>query len=234
MLLDAAWWTPQSRPRLVIVAADLDLLERSKGLVGDGPDAFAHPRRLVRAIEKMPVTIQDAVVWWRLPAPAPRNIQLADIIEHPPTGVTWHSRDYTRSLVAMMSSVNRTKLDSAVASGQRVVGCLFRRTRPDGLGKAQRAEIRFDLAGCLRVATGGSSRQVLLIVEGGSIRSRLMSPREAARLMGLDDTFRLPNQVNAALTVCGDGIAVPMVRHVMQHLVDPLADIALDVRSDAA
>ena len=55
------------------------------------------------------------------------------------------------------------------------------------------AEARFDgFAGCLRTPGGGSSRQFLIEVEGRSIRTRLMTPREAARLMGLPDRYRLP------------------------------------------
>ena len=50
--------------------------------------------------------------------------------------------------------------------------------------RVQRAEARFDgVAGCLRTPAGGSSRQLLLFVEGQHTRSRLLTPREAARLI---------------------------------------------------
>jgi DNA (cytosine-5)-methyltransferase 1 len=70
-----------------------------------------------------------------------------------------------------------------------MVGGVYKRTRQDEEGnRAQRAEIRFDdMAGCLRTPVGGSSRQSIMIVEGDSVRSRLLAPREAARLMGLPD-----------------------------------------------
>lgn len=227
LVLDALWWTPQSRPRLVIVAAERALLAQAPGLVGAAPEAFGHPPRLAAAVGRMPAGAREAVVWWRLPPPPPRTVQLADIVERAPAGVAWHDRAYTEALVAMMSPANRAKLDRAVAAGGRMVGCLFRRTRSGEGGKIQRAEVRFDAAGCLRVATGGSSRQVLVIVEDGAIRTRLLAPREAARLMGLDDAFRLPATLNAALTVCGDGIAPPVARHVARHVLDPLADAAV-------
>ena len=49
-----------------------------------------------------------------------------------------------------------------------MVGAVYRRTRPDENGiKRQRAEVRFDdVAGCLRTPAGGSSRQIILVVEG--------------------------------------------------------------------
>jgi len=76
----------------------------------------------------------------------------------------------------------------------------------------------------LRVPTGGSSRQTILVVEGESIRSRLLAPREAARLMGLPDRYRLPGAYNDAYAVCGDGVVVPVVRHIAQHLVEPILE----------
>ena len=107
------------------------------------------------------------------------------------------------------------------------VGGIYRRTRPDGGGtKRQRAEVRFDgVAGCLRTPAGGSSRQTILVVEGRTVRSRLLSPREAARLMGLSDEYVLPARYNDAYHVCGDGVCVPVVRHIAAHVLEPLLNI---------
>ena len=100
-----------------------------------------------------------------------------------------------------------------------MVGAVYKR----GRNKIQRAEVRFDgVAGCLRTALGGSSRQTLLFVDGPEARSRLLSPREAARLMGLDDGYRLPPRYNDAYSVCGDGVCVPVVRHIAEHILEPL------------
>jgi len=83
--------------------------------------------------------------------------------------------------------------------------------------------VRFDeLAGCLRTPAGGSSRQTILVVETRKIRSRLLSPREAARLMGLSDAYILPERYNDAYHVCGDGVCVPVVRHLAQYILEPL------------
>ena len=105
-----------------------------------------------------------------------------------------------------------------------MVGGVYKRTRLDEEGnKVQRAEVRFDdIAGCLRTPSGGSSRQSILVVEGRRIRSRLLSPREAARLMGLPDSYRLPPNYNDAYPIAGDGVAVPVVRHLAEHIFEPL------------
>ena len=124
----------------------------------------------------------------------------------------------------MMSQINRQKLDEAKASGRRMVGTVYKRTRIDEAGrKAQRAEIRFDeIAGCLRTPAGGSSRQVIVVVDGDRVRSRLISPRETARLMGLSEDYELPANYNEAYHLTGDGVAVPVVRHLAAHIFEPL------------
>ena len=85
-----------------------------------------------------------------------------------------------------------------------------------------RSEGEDDIAGCLRVATGGSLRQSWLRIEDGRIRRRVMTGREAARLMGLPDAFRPPRNENEALTAIGDGVAVLVVRFLTAHLLEPL------------
>jgi DNA (cytosine-5)-methyltransferase 1 len=85
--------------------------------------------------------------------------------------------------------------------------------------------VRFDgLAGCLRTPRGGSSRQTLLVIENGQVRSRLVTPREGARLMGLPDSYALPRSQTAGLQVIGDGVAVPVVRWLAESLLEPLLD----------
>jgi DNA (cytosine-5)-methyltransferase 1 len=126
----------------------------------------------------------------------------------------------------MMSDANRRKVSATQLEGRRVVGAVYRRTRPDEKGiKQQRAEVRFDgLAGCLRTPGGGSSRQTVIVVEGANIRSRLLSSREAARLMGLPDTYKMPRRYNEAYHLAGDGVCVSVVRFLASVLLEPLAD----------
>ena len=59
--------------------------------------------------------------------------------------------------------------------------------------------------------------------EGHAVRSRLLSPREAARLMGLPDSYRLPSNYNEAYGLMGDGVAVPVVRHLAEHILEPVS-----------
>jgi DNA (cytosine-5)-methyltransferase 1 len=93
----------------------------------------------------------------------------------------------------------------------------------NALASRQSSAIRFDgLAGCLRTPAGGSSRQIIVVVDGKSVRSRLLSARETARLMGLPDAYKLPPNYNEAYHLTGDGVVVPLVRHLTRHLFEPL------------
>jgi DNA (cytosine-5)-methyltransferase 1 len=159
-----------------------------------------------------------------LPTPPKRQTRFSDLIDENPTGVTWHAPEETRHLLDMMSSINMKKVENAKKVGRRMVGGIYKRIRRDRSGlKAQRAEVRFDdVAGCLRTPVGGSSRQSILVVNGNDIRSRLLSPREAARLMGLPEKYELPQKYNEAYHVAGDGVAVPVVRFLATHILEPI------------
>jgi DNA (cytosine-5)-methyltransferase 1 len=225
MVIDAIGFLPQSRPRLFIVAADA-----ARGIpvdvTGDGPTAAWHPGALRDAFDRLPNELQQSWEWWELLEPPEMTAKLSDVLEDEPSGVTWHSQEHTRYLISLMSDVNRKKLRDAQASKVLRVGTIYRRTRPNGNGgKQQRAEVRFDeVAGCLRTPAGGSSRQTVVVVEGAKVRSRLLSPREAARLMGVPEDYPMPENYNEAYHLFGDGLAVPAVSWLNAHLLLPLAE----------
>ena len=183
-----------------------------------------HTRGLRTALDNAPVKVRRNWIWWSLPEPARRNTTFADLVEDNPSGMEWHTPAETRRLLGMMSDVNRAKLEAAKGAKRRLVGALYKRTRFDETGrKVQRAEIRFDdVAGCLRTPMGGSSRQTIMLIEGKKVRSRLLSPREAARLMGLPEDYELPNNYNEAYHIAGDGVAVPVVSFLAANIFEPI------------
>jgi len=186
-----------------------------------------HTRGLQSAQAKISEKASKHWSWWKLPTPQKRSYVLGDLIEEEPGGVRWHSETETKQLLYMMSPTNQAKVAAAMQSGKRMVGAVYKRTRLDRDGnKTLRAEIRFDdLAGCLRTPAGGSSRQTIIVTHGNSVRSRLISPRETARLMGLPEVYELPANYNEAYHLTGDGIVVPVVRHLAKNLLEPLLGI---------
>jgi len=235
LVMDAIHFLPQSRPRLFIIGlreewnlADLLALQ--------GPQAPWHTKAVIRAFEKLPARLREGWTWWRLPPAPQRRTTLEDLIEENPHGVRWHTGAETRHLLGMMSDTNLSKVAVAMREGTRRVGCIYKRMRNDEDGnRVQRAEVRFDgVSGCLRTPVGGSSRQILIEIEGNSLNTRLLSPREAARLMGLDDTYTLPQRYNEAYHLAGDGVAVPVVRFLAHHLLEPLLGFIEEQRREAA
>lgn len=225
IVLDARHFLPQSRPRVFIVGVRTDLHIPAE-ITSNRHSPLWHPPRMLQAHAGLMPEVQKAWQWWALPAPPSRLQDFADIVEENPSGVRWHSADETTKLISMMSEVNLAKLEAAKKAGKRMVGGVYKRTRVNDEGiKVQRAEVRFDsIAGCLRTPAGGSSRQIILVVDGQIIRSRLLSPREAARLMGLPDSYILPRNYNDAYHVAGDGVAVPAVSHLARHVLEPILD----------
>ena len=61
-----------------------------------------------------------------------------------------------------------------------------------------------------------------MIVQGDEVRSRLLSPREAARLMGLPEYYELPENYNEAYHLSGDGLVVPVIRHIAKNILEPV------------
>jgi DNA (cytosine-5)-methyltransferase 1 len=223
VVMDARWFLPQSRPRVFIVAVRDDVEIPSKLIAGE-PSGPWTPPMLRTAHARLKPVLSKRWVWWNPAEPTDRPRRFADLVEECPKDVAWHDTAETKKLLDSMSPVNRQKVKDAKATGRRMVGTLYRRTRPDpDGGRTARAEVRFDgIAGCLRTPAGGSSRQKIMVVEGGKVQSRLLSAREAARLMGLPDSYKLPARYNEAYHVVGDGVAVPVVRHLAAHILEPL------------
>jgi DNA (cytosine-5)-methyltransferase 1 len=214
--IDAAAFLPQSRPRVFVLAVRE---APANALLGES--AFHSPA--VRAAHAaLPEALKAQWLWWSPGAPPRRNTSLADLLE-PDHAVQWHSPAQTRRLMSLMAPLHAAKLESARLTGARQVGAVFRRTRVEDGQRRQRAEVRFDgVAGCLRTPRGGSSRQILMVVDGGEARTRLLTGREGARLMGLPDDYALPKAATGALQVVGDGVAVPVVRFLAERLIEPL------------
>lgn len=52
--------------------------------------------------------------------------------------------------------------------------------------------------------------------------------------MGLPDSYTLPANYNQAYHLAGDGVVVPVVRHLAKHTLDPILIANAAARSIAA
>ncbi|HKN82749.1 MAG TPA: DNA cytosine methyltransferase [Pyrinomonadaceae bacterium] len=235
IIINALLFVPQSRPRLFVIGVN-DRSTIPDNLIAPGPLPAWHNKTLRAAYAKLPESVKAEWIWWNLPLPYTRRLSFSDIIEDEPTGTEWFSAYETNRLIEMMSKINRLKLAKVQQLGRPIIGGVYKRTRRDEDGRAvQRAEIRFDnVSGCLRTPVGGSSRQIILIVNGPSIKARLISTRETARLMGLRDSYKLPENYNEAYHLTGDGVVVPVVRHLAKCIFEPILDCAARKKTMAA
>jgi DNA (cytosine-5)-methyltransferase 1 len=235
LVINADLFVPQSRPRLFVVGVRADVGLDPSLLSPDPLEPF-HTPALRHAAARLPKAVRDHLVWWNLPKPERRRSAFADLVEASPNSVRWHTAEETSRLLDLMSPTNLAKVEAAKRAGRPTIGGVYRRTRLDAAGrKIQRAEVRFDdVAGCLRTPAGGSSRQTLLVVDGPQVRSRLISARETARLMGLPDSYELPENYNDAYHLTGDGVVVDVVTHLARHIFEPILDATGSVKRLAA
>ena len=222
VVIDARHFVPQSRQRVFIVAVS-KTAKVADELVRDEPHPTWHPDLLVKAVEKLSPQCREHWVWFNLGAAPQLTKTLNKIVTDRPVGVEWHPPAETRRLTSMMSDMHRQKLGEAKKSGKRMVGTLSLRMRPSSRKTVQRTEVCFGgLAGCLRTPKGGGSRPRIIVVRGAVVRTRLLAPAEAASLMGLKASYRLPEVYEYAFRVIGDGVAVPVVSYLRGKLLTPL------------
>jgi DNA (cytosine-5)-methyltransferase 1 len=208
MLLDARLWVPQSRPRVFIVAVQ-DHIDTTAH-EDHGPN-WLHPEPVLKAIAPL-----EDIIFWCMPRPKKRPKTLSDLID-------WDAPVFDPARAAALFSLLAPKhqqLLDKLPLNQRAVFPGYRRTRH---GK-QVLEIRFDdLSGCLRTAEGGSSCQFLLLHDAKEWKARKITPREAALLMGAPPSYRLSPSYNESYNAMGDAVVVPVVKHLVDHLLHPLA-----------
>lgn len=217
--IDAARFVPQSRLRVFVVGVQTakphdDILTLGK----------RSPSLMTKALRSAIASNND-LSWHFLdipPLPEKPTLALESIIENlSETDERWWKASEVERHLQMMSAINLAHLDAVKQEkSEYAYRTLYRRIRAG----QQRAELRKDnIAGCLRTAGGGSSRQMLVRVGKDGIRMRLMTPREYARLQGVPDDYPLPARVNQALTGFGDAVCVPVITWIGENILNPLA-----------
>ena len=222
VVVDAKHFTPQSRPRVFVIAA-ADSIVVPKSLVKSEPAPDWHSPAVIRARAAFTAELSQRWRWWDL-GEVPQLPEAA-LLEAIDTGerADWNSQAETDRLLGMMSPNNAARLDKAVQQGGTWIGSLYLRMRPGQGRNVQRAEITFNnTLGCLRTPRGGASRPRIIVIHEGIVRTRLLSPREAACLMGLPSDYPLPQLYQNAFQLLGDGVVVPVVRFLADRLLEPL------------
>ena len=216
VMLDAANWLPQSRKRIFMIGVQKDVCIRD--LTSSGA-TWCHPDPVV----KVAGMVNDWV-WWNIPMPKVKKSKLDELVDFDSPCDSESVQSHNLSLVAS-EKINQLR---NLSRGCRRAFTGYRRTR----NHKQVLEVRTDgMAGCLRTPCGGSSRQVVIIATNGELKTRLLTVRETARLMGAPDSYKIPGSYNDGYMAMGDAVAVPVVEYLSKQLLAPLGRSANERRT---
>jgi DNA (cytosine-5)-methyltransferase 1 len=212
LTLDARRFVPQSRPRLFLVGS----LEPVDDVVE--PHSELRPDWLLAPYGDRSLRVHRAP----LPSPPPPLTEgLSAVID---SAGDWWGPERVEAFVGSLSPTQADRLERMRRAGAVTYRTAYRRTRQG----VPRWEIRSDdIAGCLRTARGGSSKQAVVQAGGGRVRVRWMTPVEYARLMGADDFALDGARTNQVFFGFGDAVCVPAVGWLAKHYLLPLARGAL-------
>ncbi|MQT00114.1 DNA cytosine methyltransferase [Streptomyces jumonjinensis] len=210
--LDARRFVPQSRPRLFVVASRLP-----KPLADERRDTELRPSWLDRALDDESIDTHRTL----LPEPPPlRGAGWTDLVDaDDDPSVEWWDAERVAHFESQLSGINKARVEQLGREPEPSYRTAYRRTR----GGVPAWEIRDgDVAGCLRTARGGSSKQAVVRMQKGEpLRVRWMTAREYAKLMGAPE-YALPAKRNQAIMGFGDAVCVDAVAWLARHYLQPL------------
>ena len=211
-IVDAVRFVPQSRQRLFVVGVQ----EAHTSVHAN--ESETRPRLLTDFIER-----HDDIHWNLrfLPALPTHGLLLSDILDDlADDDLHWWSTERTTYLLNQMSLRHTATAAAMVAAPAWNYGTVFRRMR----NGSSMAELRTDgIAGCLRTPKGGSGRQILFKAGFGRFFARLITAREAARLMGADN-YNITVPLNQALFGFGDAVCVPVVEWIAANYLEAVLE----------
>ncbi|WP_229868723.1 DNA cytosine methyltransferase [Streptomyces inusitatus] len=210
--LDARRFVPQSRPRLFVIASTLPKP------VSDGlPNTALRPSWLDGVLDDATLDTHRTL----LPEPpALRGSGWTDLVDgDEDPDVEWWDGGRVAKFSAQLSEINRGRVEELSQEPEVSYRTAYRRTRNGTPAWEIRAD---DVAGCLRTARGGSSKQaVVRMRKGEPLRVRWMTAREYAKLMGADE-YVLPAKRNQSIMGFGDAVCVDAVSWLAKHYLQPL------------
>ncbi|MFI6575311.1 DNA cytosine methyltransferase [Nocardiopsis sp. NPDC050513] len=220
--LDARRFVPQSRPRLFVIASRLP-----KPPADEGRDTELRPSWLNTALDAEGLETHRS----RIPdPPPPLTSGWTRLVNDSDPNVEWWDEARVEKFKEQLSGVNRERVERLSGEPEYSYRTAYRRTR----NGVPAWEIRDDdIAGCLRTARGGSSKQAVVRMQKGEpLRVRWMTAHEYAKLMGAPN-YTLPTNRNRAIMGFGDAVCVDAVAWLAEHYLHPLLAGSLDCKPRA-
>ncbi len=207
--IDARRFVPQSRPRMFVVGVQSRVADRPVHVDS------VRPRHLVDFSSRHSSLLIQATP---LPGIPHGEHCLSSVVERfKSADAIWWGADRTEKFVHSLVPLQAERLQKLKSGSSTVWRTAYRRTR-NGVALW---EVRADaIAGCLRTARGGSSKQAVVEAGHGEVRVRWMTAREYARLQGVPDSFNFDAvSSNQAMFGFGDAVCVPVVEWVARHVL---------------
>lgn len=209
-LADARWFIPQSRPRVFIVGSTSRMGGQPIASEGVRPSWFVD-----FAAANQDLMLQNFSVH----RPSPADVDLSQVIERVPAAdPLWWDAERTRAFADSLSPLQADRVEGLRNGSEIVWRTAYRRTRD---GKPVWEVRRDGIAGCLRTARGGSSKQAVVEAGLNQLRVRWMTAREYARLQGAPEYHLDGVTESQALFGFGDAVCVPVVRWIAREYLLP-------------
>jgi len=216
-VLDARCFVPQSRERVFIVGA-----KHRPPIVN--PEALLNrPPLLTNKRLREAIAANLDLRWTFVNIPVPPSKRKSGFNEYvedlPEDDLRWWKEEEVQRHLEMMAVSHRLRVEEMRQMNSNSFRTFYRRVREG----EQRVEVRNDdIAGCLRTAVGGSSRQFVVKAGRGELHMRAMTPREYARLQGVPDWFSITVDDIRAINGFGDAVCVPAISWIARHVLTPL------------
>jgi DNA (cytosine-5)-methyltransferase 1 len=221
--LDAKHWVPQSRPRMFIVGFSAPLAAPQPWM-----ESEIRPRAVCAFVAQHPELKLQAA---ELPPLPNRRMELKDVVERlAPDDPRWWTAERKKAFEDSLSRPQRDRLESLRRNLTTTWRTTYRRTRNGSAVWEIRAD---EIAGCLRTARGGSSKQALIQAGNGEARIRWMTSCEYARLMGAPNFDVSCVTENQALFGLGDAVCVPAIEWLGLNYLYPLVAGSLTAEREA-
>lgn len=212
--IDAKHFIPQSRPRLFAVGiSEPNAFEDMGGTHQTEDDRILRPAIFDQVYADATLRVHRADLP-SLPPPTPGLSLLVDEDDQ----VSWWDAERQGKFMRSLSSVQKERLDELSESDQPIYRTAYRRTRNGKPVWEIRAD---DVAGCLRTARGGSSKQAVVRIHQGNVTVRWMTGREYAKLMGAPEFNTGTLSENQIMFGFGDAVAVPAVEWLTRNYLVP-------------
>lgn len=212
LVVNALHFVPQSRVRMFIVG------KQSQN--GEAPPIEADAVRPQWVIDFMRRFPNLRFHSRELHLPERSRATLRHAVERlPQDDPHWWDARRTHAFVSSLSSIQDDRLREMADRRTTSWRTAYRRTRHGVAVWEMRADA---VAGCLRTAKGGSSRQAVVEAGNGRVAVRWMTAREYATLQGAPQ-FRFDSVTeNKAMFGFGDAVCVPVISWLAHSYLVPL------------